>query len=133
MSKAVKGRGYVYYIKYHIVWVTKYRHKIISGEIDTFLKNILYQIAKDNKFTIEIMETNLDHIHLLVNCSPQHYIPNIMKALKGVSARALFKEMPNLKNKLWGGHLWNPSYFVATISDNTETQIKEYIANQQIK
>jgi len=58
---------------------------------------------------------------------------DIMKALKGVSARLIIKEFPELKPKLWGGHLWNPSYFVATVSENTETQIKEYINKQQVK
>jgi len=79
------------------------------------------------------MEANLDHIHLLIDCSPQHYIPDMIKALKGVSARLLLKEFPELKQKLWGGHLWNPSYFVATVSENTEEQIKEYINSQKEK
>lgn len=70
---------------------------------------------------------------MLISCSPQHYIPNIVKALKGVSARLLFKEYPELKSKLWGGHLWNPSYFVATVSENTEEQIKDYIRSQKMK
>ena len=91
------------------------------------------EIAKDNNFMIEEMETDLDHILLLVKCSPQHYIPNIIKALKGVSARLLFKEFPELKSKLWGGHLWNPSYFIATVSENTEEQIREYIKSQKSK
>ena len=131
MSKVVYGRGYVYLIKYHIVWCTKYRHKVLVDEIDDKLKEVIEGIAKDNNFTIEEMETDLDHIHLLISCSPQHYIPNIIKALKGVSARLLFKEFPELKNKLWGGHLWNPSYFVATVSENTEEQIREYIKSQK--
>lgn len=133
MSSLSYGRGYVYYVRYHIVWCTKYRHKIILGEVEAKLKEILYIIAENNGFTIEVMETDLDHIHLLVNCSPQHHIPSIMKALKGASARSLFKEIPELKKKLWGGHLWNPSYFVATVSENTESQIKEYIEKQQVK
>lgn len=66
---------------------------------------MITKIAKDNNFIIEEMEADLDHIHLLISCSPQHYIPNIMKALKGVSARLLFKEFPSLKSKLWGGNL----------------------------
>lgn len=133
MSKLTYGRGYVYYVKYHIVWCTKYRKKIIKGDIENKLKNIITTIASDNGFVIEEMESDLDHIHLLINCTPQHYIPSMMKALKGASARALFKEMPELKNSLWGGHLWNPSYFVATISDDTEDQIKEYIKKQKQK
>ena len=77
--------------------------------------------------------TDKDHIHLLIECTPQHYIPNIVKILKGVSARFLFKKHPELKNQLWGGHLWNPSYFVATVSENTEQQIRQYIQRQQKK
>ena len=134
MSDIRKGRGYVYSIKYHIVWCVKYRHKVIQGEIENKLKELLYKIAEDNNFIIEEMETDLDHIHLLIECKPQHYIPDIIKALKGVSARLLMKEHGvTLKKKLWGGHLWNPSYFVATVSENTEEQIRAYIQSQKVK
>lgn len=133
MTKVIYGRGYVYSIKYHIVWCTKYRHKILKGDIDNRLKQIINQIAKDNNFIIEELATDLDHIHLLINCTPQNYIPSMIKALKGVSARLLFKEFPKLRNNLWDGHLWNPSYFVATISENTEKQIREYIKSQKQK
>lgn len=95
---------------------------------------ILSKITDDNGF--QILECNIDkdHIHLLVNYSPQHYIPDMIKALKGVSARLLMKEFgEELKKKLWGGHLWNPSYFVATVSENTEEQIRKYIQNQKRK
>jgi putative transposase len=128
------GRGYVYSIQYHIVWCVKYRHKIITPIIEKSLIEILQKIADDNNFSIIEVNTNLDHIHLLIDCSPQHYIPDIIKALKGVSARLLMKEYGDvLKKKLWGGHLWNPSYFIATVSENTEEQIKNYIKNQKQK
>lgn len=77
------------------------------------------------------MESNLDHIHLLIDCTPQHFIPDMIKALKGVSARRMFQHYPELKKKLWGGHLWNPSYFVATVSENTREQIENYINTQK--
>lgn len=128
------GRGYVYSIQYHIVWCVKYRHKVLNGQVETRLLEILGQIASDNGFQIVEINTDKDHIHLLVNCSPQHYIPNMMKALKGVSARLLMKEFgDSLKKKLWGGHLWNPSYFVATVSEHTEEQIRTYIKNQKVR
>lgn len=134
MSQVYHGRGYVYSIQYHIVWCVKYRHKVIKDDIEIKLKELIYKIAEDNNFKIEEMETDLDHIHLLIECSPQHYIPDIMKALKGVSARLLMKEYGvSLKKKLWGGHLWNPSYFVATVSENTEEQIRNYIKSQKEK
>ena len=79
------------------------------------------------------MESDQDHIHLLVDCTPQHSISTMIKALKGVSARLLFKEYPELKRKLWGGHLWNPSYFVATVSEQTEAQIRQYIQKQKVR
>lgn len=71
------------------------------------------------------MESDKDHIHLLIECTPQHDIPSIVKTFKGVSARLLLKKHPELKQRLWREYLWNPSYFVATVSENTEEQIRK--------
>ena len=133
MAEVKRGRGYVYSIQYHVVWCVKYRHKVLMGDIEIRFKEILHQIATDKGVTILEIESDCDHIHLLIDCTPQHSIPSMMKALKGVSARVLFKEFPILKKKLWGGHLWNPSYFVATVSEHTESQIREYIQNQKVR
>lgn len=81
MSEVKRGRGYVYSIQYHIVWCVKYRHKVLIGDIDKRLKEMLHQIATDNGFTISEIETDGDHIHLLIDCTPQHSIPAMMKAL----------------------------------------------------
>ena len=70
-------------------------------------------------------------VRCVKQCGPQHFIPNILKIFKGISARKLFLKHPEIKNKLWNGHLWNPSYFVATVSENTEEQIKRYIQTQK--
>lgn len=134
MTKVSKARGYVYSIEYHIVWCVKYKHKILTPKIENKLIEILHKIAKDNNLKITEINGDLDHIHLLIECTPQHYIPDMIKALKGVSARLLMKEYGiELKSKLWGGHLWNPSYFIATISENTEEQIIDYIKSQKEK
>ena len=134
MAQVNHGRGYIYCIQYHIVWCVKYRYKVIHGKVEIRLKEILNKIALDNNFIIEVMESDLDHIHLLIECTPQHYIPDMIKSLKGVSARLLLKEYgATLKKRLWGGHLWNPSYFIATVSENTEEQIRNYIKTQKIK
>lgn len=132
--KVTYGRGYVYSIQYHVVWCVKYRHKALTPKIEKRLYEILNKIAEDNTFQILECNSDLDHIHLLINCSPQHYIPDMIKALKGVSARLLMKEYgEKLKKELWDGHLWNPSYFIATVSENTEEQIRRYIQNQKVK
>lgn len=128
------GRGYVYSIQYHVVWCVKYRHKILNNQIENRLIEILNMIADCEDFQIIEYNTDKDHIHLLINCSPQHYLPSIIQKLKGVSSRLLMKEFGEiLRKKLWGGHLWNPSYFVATVSENTEEQIRKYIKNQKRK
>ncbi|WP_276892749.1 IS200/IS605 family transposase [Dialister micraerophilus] len=127
------GRGYVYAIQYHIVWCVKYRKKIISKTIEVELNKILNDLAHDHGFFISEFNTDKDHVHMLIECSPQHYIPDMLKAMKGVSARLLMKSFPELKKQLRNGHLWNPSYFVATVSENTETQIREYIQKQKEK
>ena len=118
----VHGRGYVYGLQYHIVFCVKYRKPILTGEAETRLRDIFSMIAEDNCFTIEEMNMDKDHVHLLISCSPQNYIPS----------HKLFKQMPELKKELYKGHLWNPSYFVATVSENTETQIREYIRAQKV-
>lgn len=125
------GRGYVYSIQYHIVWCTKYRRKILVNKIENRLKEMNLEIAETNNFSIISQEIMPDHIHLLIDCTPQHYIPDIMKALKGNTARFLFKEFPSLKTKLWGGHLWNPSYFVSSISETIREVIENYINTQK--
>lgn len=92
----------------------------------------MYQIARENDFQIIECNTDNDHVHLLINCKPQHYIPEIIQALKGKTSFVLMSEFKVLlKKKLWGGHLWNPSYFVATVSENTKEQIVKYIKNQK--
>ena len=128
----------MYSIQYHIVWCVKYRRKVLIDDIEKTLKELLIEISNENNIKIVEMETNLDHIHILIECSPQHFIPNILKIFKGISARKLFLKHTDFKtsrdkNKLWNGHLWNPSYFVATVSKNTEEQIKRYIQTQKEK
>ena len=86
-----KGRGYVYSLHYHIVFCTKYRHKILIGQIENKVKELFQEIAKSNDFQIISLEIMPDHIHLLIDCTPQHYIPDILKALKGNAARFLLK------------------------------------------
>lgn len=70
--------------------------------VELDIKLILQDIAEKHGFKITEMETDKNHIHLLIECKPQHYIPDMVKALKGVSARRLFKLHPELKSRLWG-------------------------------
>lgn len=125
------GRGYVYSLQYHIVWCTKYRKQVLRGEIEDQCKEILYDIAKEYGFQIQAMEMMPDHVHMLLDCKPQFYIPDMIKIMKGNTARKLFLSFPELKQQLWGGHLWNPSYCVVTVSDRSYNQVKRYVEGQK--
>ena len=127
------GRGYVYSLQYHIIWCTKYRKKILQGGIDTDLKEMLLQLSEEYRFTILAMEVMPDHVHLLLDCRPQFMISDMVKILKGNTARWLFLKHPELKESLWGGHLWNPSYCAVTVSDRSRDQVKRYIESQKEK
>ena len=132
------GRGYVYDLYYHIVWCVKYRHKILLNDIKDDLIDIIKNICINNNYELVEINTDLDHVHLLIGLSPQDSIPVVMKTLKGVSARLLNSKHKNELSKvlygghiwLYGGHIWSPSYYIATTSDNIMDNIKEYIINQ---
>ncbi len=130
-STLTYGRGYVYSLQYHIVWCTKYRKKVLSGDVETHLKQHLNSIAEEYHFSITAMETMPDHVHLLVNCRPQFCPSDMVKILKGNTARWLFMQHPELKNELWGGHLWNPSYCVVTVSERSLEKVEQYINSQK--
>lgn len=125
------GRGYVYSLQYHIVWCTKYRKKIFCGDIGNEVADYLKETAHALQMNIVAMEVMPDHIHILADCKPQLRLSDAIKVLKGNTARWLFLKHPELKKQLWGGHLWNPSYFVATVSDRSKEQVLHYIENQK--
>ena len=125
------GRGYVYDIYYHIVWCVKYRHKVLVDDIKDDFINIISNICKNNNYELVEINTDKDHVHILLGLSPQDSISVVMKTLKGVSARLLNqKHKDNLSKVLWDGHIWSPSYYIDTTSDNLMDNIKKYIINQ---
>ena len=79
------------------------------------------------------MEVMPDHVHVLIDAKPQFYISDMVKIMKGTLARRLFLLHPEMKEQLWGGHLWNPSYCVVTVSDRSREHVAEYIRSQQEK
>lgn len=125
-------RGYVYNFHFHIVWTTKYRAKIFNSKNDVSdMKQILSKIATDNDITIENIEVMPDHVHLLVTFKPKYAPANVVKAFKGISARAWFKQRPETKSQLWGGHLWTSSYYMSTLGDMSQETVTHYIENQR--
>lgn len=103
------------------------------GGIEAEVKQYLLETLKSLDMDVLAMEIMPDHIHLLVDCKPQLRLSDAVKILKGNTARWLFLKHPEIKKQLWGGHLWNPSYFVATVSDRTLEQVTQYINSQKTR
>ena len=132
MSELKYGRTCVFNINYHIVWSTKYRRKVLDGNIESRLKEILINVAKEKGFDIAEIEVGTkDHVHVFVSAIPKISISYIAKMLKGISGRLLLKEFPEISKELWNGELWNPSYYVETIGSISEEAIRKYIQNQE--
>lgn len=128
MNKSLQTtRGAVFSLRFHIVWCTKYRAKLLTPEIAADLLDICNNVAADYKFKIIAAKTDVDHIHMLIDCQPTNFIPDIMHALKGKSSRILRQLHPEL---LEHKALWNPSYFIRTVSDVDNKKVQEYIESQ---
>lgn len=130
-TNVTHGRGYVYLLQYHIVWVTKYRKPVLTGMVAVETEKHLADTMEQLQMECLAMEVMPDHIHLLVSCKPQLRLSDVIKILKGNTARWLFMAHPDLKKSLWDGHLWNPSYFVATVSERSTAQIEAYMNSQK--
>lgn len=130
----IHEKGYVYNFNFHLVFVTKYRQKIFTNpQLVQDMKNILQRQCKISHVTIEKFEVMPDHVHMLISFKPKYAPAELVKNIKGSSARAWFKLHPETKSKLWGGHLWSPSYFMSTLGDMSRETVEHYIASQYTK
>ena len=122
-----------YDCKYHIVWITKYRKKVMSGVIAERIRELLRQICKEKDVEIIKGHVSKDHIHLFVSVPPHLAVSKSVQSLKGKSSFKLLGENKELSKQFWGRHLWARGYFVATSGNVTDEVIMEYIKNQEIK
>jgi putative transposase len=128
-----KGSHTIYDIKYHIVWITKYRKSVMSGIIAERCRELIRQVCKANEVEIIKGHISKDHVHLFVSVPPILSVSKLVQMLKGVSSRKLLMEDKNLQRQYWGQHLWARGYFVASSGNITDEMIKEYIENQDVE
>ena len=121
----------VFDIKYHLVWIPKYRRKILVGEVAEYTKEMLQQIADEYGFWVDTMEVMEDHVHVFVEVPPKYSPAEAVQILKSVSAREVFKKFRRLRRELWSGELWSDGYFVRSVGDKvTADVIRRYIEYQ---
>lgn len=134
MYELDKGTNGVYSLNYHFITCVKYRQKVFTDDkIIERLKDIVITISQEFYVKVIGQECGEDHFHLLFRCKPTLNFKDYIQALKGRSARLLRKEFPDLlKNRLWGEHLWSPSYFLATTGNVTLDILMNYVQNQRV-
>ena len=121
----------VYDIKYHVIWITKYRYKILRGRIAERARDLIRQICQAREVVIVRGSISPDHIHMLLSAPPQLSPAKLVQYIKGRSSRKLQEEFPELSKRYWGQHLWARGYFCATVGAVDEAAIKEYIESQK--
>jgi putative transposase len=126
------GSHTVYDIKYHVVWVTKYRYKVLSGEVALRARDIIRQVCMSREIKILKGHVSRDHVHLLVSCPPALSVSQMMQYVKGKSSHILQQEFGELKRRYWGQHLWARGYFCASSGTVTDAMIKAYIEQQDV-
>ena len=116
---------------YHIVCPAKYRKVIFSKEADKLLKETCMEI--ENRYEIYFIEigTDKNHVHFFVQSVPTYSPTKIVRIIKSITAREMFKKMPEIKEKLWGGEFWSKGYFINTVSKYAgEASVAKYVKNQ---
>jgi putative transposase len=118
-------------IKYHFVWVTKYRKAVLRGAVGLRVRDLVREICRTQEIEILQGAVSKDHVHLLLSCPPSLSPSKIMQYIKGKTSRKLLMEFKHLQKQYWGRHLWARGYFVATSGNVTDEVIMEYIRQQE--
>ena len=121
-----------YRIRYHMVFVLKYRKKLILERVPvTFVKKILLEIGERYWFKFDAIGMEEDHVHIIVGAAPRYSPSRIMQIVKSISAKEIFKEFPEIKEILWGGEFWSDGGHIDTVSDSGGLEkIKKYVEEQ---
>ena len=133
MENYRKSAHCTYDIKYHIVWITKYRKPVIVGKIAHRTRELIRMVCTTNEVEIIAGHVGKDHIHLLVSVPPHLSASKLVQYIKGNTSRKLQMEYKELNKQFWGQHLWARGYFVASSGNVTDEVIAQYIRDQDLE
>ncbi len=126
-----KGSHSVYSLKYHVIWCTKYRYRVLIGEVAQRVRELLREICTANYVDVVSGSVSPEHVHMLVSVPPSLSISKLVQYMKGKSGRKIMMEFSHLKKRYWGQHMWAKGYFVVTVGNLNEKQIQQYIEEQE--
>ena len=131
MARYWRGAHTRHKLQYHLVWVPKYRKRVLRGKIAYRLKGLLYDGCKVNRWWIGKISIQDDHVHLLLQLQASDSIAEAVRILKGGTSRIIRKEFPELEEFLWGDSFWADGYFAESVGHVDEEVIKKYIDEQR--
>src|SRR5579885_2507046 len=118
-------------LQVHLIWIPKYRKRILTGELAIRIRDLLRQIAAEHEIKIISGKVGVDHVHMFISYRPDQSISKIVQYLKGVSSRMIFQEFVHLKKQFWGSHFWARGYMAVTAGNITDIMIQKYIEEQE--
>lgn len=118
-------------LKFHVVWLPKYRKPVLTGEVAVRVRDLIRQIAAEHELENVSGKVARDHIHVFLSYRPNQDVSRIMQWLKGISSRVLFQEFPHLRKRLWGRHFWARGYLAVSSGTIIDEMIKEYVEEQE--
>ena len=122
----------VHQLGYHIIWCTKYRHKVLTKEAEIVVKNVVSQACTTYGWKVRAIEVMDDHVHLFVQLSPDDAPATVAKTLKSISAVAVFSQFPDIKKqRFWGSGLWSSGTYYATVGQISQETVIKYIEEQK--
>ena len=124
------GAHTVFTVHLHLVWTTKYRKPILTGEVGLRVRELIRQICREQEVDILKGHVARDHVHLLVSSPPQVTTSRLVQRLKGKTSHHLLAEFAHLRRAFWGRHLWARGYFCCSSGNVTDEAIKAYIESQ---
>ena len=120
-----------YHHQYHIVWIPKYRRRVLKGELQEFVGKRLFEVQKYHPgVEIEKYSIQDDHVHLVSVIPPKYSVSSMVGKIKANTSREIRKEFPWLKKVYWGSEFWSPGFFSSTVGINEEI-IKRYVEFQE--
>jgi len=125
------GRHCFFSLHVHLVFLTKYRSRVLDDDALERLRTIFAKVCADFEAQLLEMDGEDDHVHLLVEYPPKVAVSNLVNSLKGVSSRLLRKERPDLEPRYWQGTLWSPSYLAGSGGRASIAIIRQYIEQQR--
>ncbi len=123
------GKHCIFYHRYHVVWITKYRFKVLRGALKLRVHEIIRQVCQEIGVEIIGGVVSSDHVHMFVSVPPKLAISDFMRRVKGRSSFKVQQEFPELKKRYWGRRFWGRGYFSTTSGAITDDVILQYLQN----